>query len=271
MNICSPRNPYPPHHYFLIALTLSLCALVLGACRAVPKSKRSEYKMRHETPYQPTNVFSAPQIPENVRRVAILPINLPHADLRTSEILQYNAVSQAGRTNLFEIVQVKPDDLVRYVGKSNFSSIEVLPANFMQVMLDVYAADAILFNDITYYHAYQPIKIGLRAKLINVRSSQAIWAFDDIFDSGDPRVTSAALKYEESTGKKPYPYRKTTTVLQSPSAFSSYVFSTAYATMPQRNRPLPKVPEGYPRSVTPGKSTGRTPSGASAAEIPDLP
>ena len=81
-------------------------------------------------------------------------------------------------------------------------------------------------------------------------------------------VTSAALKFEESNNKQSYPYKKEAVILQSPQQFSAYAFATAYATLPQRHRPLPNVPEGYTRSAI--EETPKRPSRASDTKIPQI-
>jgi hypothetical protein len=197
-------------------------------------------------------------------------MSFKNASQALANSLRYTAVTQATRTNLFEVIQINPDDLARHTGRFEFNSTEELPANLLQVIKQVYAADAILFTDITHYDAYQPIKMGIRSKLIKLSDSQAIWAFDDYFDTGDPRITAAALHFEENNNKQAYPYKKESIILQSPNQFSAFVFATAYATMPQRHRPLPMVPEGYPRSTVEGTHKRDRPSLSTGTKIPQI-
>jgi len=49
-----------------------------------------------------------------------------------------------------------------------------------------YGADAIMFVDITSLSTYQPLVLGLRAKLASADGT-ILWSFDTLFSASDPR------------------------------------------------------------------------------------
>lgn len=198
----------------------------------------------HITPY-----VAAPPIPsyhddsEGVpfRRVVMLPLfHYGHWGNHYPEI-DAAFYSELSKTKLFEVVQVSRSELKTVLGVEQVATVEELSLILMENVLKRWGADAVLFTDITHYFPYQPIAIGVRARLVDARSGATRWGFDHLFDSGSPEVAQAARAfYLNNTQPNLTVVNKGRLVLQSPSKFAAYSAWETYRSL--LNKP-PLTPE----------------------------
>ncbi|MBK1880467.1 hypothetical protein JIN87_26510 [Pelagicoccus mobilis] len=116
-------------------------------------------------------------------------------------------------------------------GTQRYSSVETLPTKLLSKLHDVYAIDGVMLVDLTYYHAYQPVSIGMRAKLLDGHTGDIVWAADETFDASNPAVSNAARKYFQNQSTTQYPLHQTQTALHSPARFSKYVAFALFDTI----------------------------------------
>lgn len=89
-----------------------------------------------------------------------------------------------------------------------------------------------MFTDITHYRPYQPIAIGVRAKLVEVQQGTILWAFDYVFDSGNPKIAEDAKRYYITNSRKEQHVGfEARGVLQSPARFAKYAASETYRSL----------------------------------------
>src|SRR5689334_6697516 len=188
----------------------------------------------------PTIPSYRPQVsPENpMRRVALLPVtyDIPY-DTSLSEV-DAALTRELAKTSLFELVPVSRESLDKLIGHRQLSSVEVLPGELLSKLSATYGVDGVLFTDLTAYRPYQPITIGLRSKLIDVRTGQIRWAFDHLFDAGNLETSAAARGYyvaittpRHLTVEPQLPDESGAPVLQSPSRFAQYVAWEAFRSL----------------------------------------
>lgn len=226
------------------ALLYTLLTISLGFTGCASKSERAAEELYNTPAYRPLNVHTYEFMPAGIQRVVVLPAYYPGSNLQIQSSLDNSIKTQLNRFNLFEVVPVSTDTLYQLAGTSHASTIDRLPADFFSKITSRYAADGVIFTEITRYDPYQPITLGIRTSLVSTRTLETIWAFDDVFLAGDPRVTSGALKYEKLNGLIPYPQDTRGQILQSPSQFVSYVADTVFSTLPGRPNRLPPVEIG---------------------------
>lgn len=210
---------------FQLCATIVFAAIFLSGCKTV-HSVNSRYDTTVGKKHKVTNVKEVEAFPEHLRRVAMLPIHkgrYAHLDLA---LLQENVSQELGKLNLFELVVVEPLQMDELFGMGSYSSVETLPTKLLSKLHEVYAIDGVMLVDLTYYRAYQPVSIGMRAKLLDGHTGEIVWAADETFDSASPAVSNAARKYFQKQSTTQYPLHQTQSVLQSPTRFSKYV---AYA------------------------------------------
>ena len=204
------------------------CLLFTG-CRTV-----QEYISDKITPpHTPTNIYSTSPLTSSIRRVIFLPLAYESAE--GDFLLQLDKIfaAELNKTKLFEVVPVSREELDNLFAQRQFSSVGTFPSNFLNLLKSEYALDAIMFTDLIYYHPYKPIAVGVRSKLMDLSTGKIVWAFDNLFDAGDPSISLAARRYNQHYNHTAFPLNDSKGLLQSPMRFSKYVAFEVYRSLPQ--------------------------------------
>jgi hypothetical protein len=131
----------------------------------------------------------------------------------------------------FEVVRFSRDELRRRYRSEALSAAGVLPHDLLSSLQREFEADAVLFIDLTVFHAYKPLALGLRSKLAVIDGSRLVWSFDDLFSAEDPALANSARRYfldRESN----VPADLTLSVLLSPTQLATYAAAAMFATLP---------------------------------------
>jgi len=183
-------------------------------------------------PPSPQNFFSGEPVGYPFRRVALLPIFNEKYPTESVRVLDSAFNAELTKKSLFEVVPVSQASLEKLFGDRQLSSVENLPANLLEKLRERYGVDGILFTDITHYSPYRPISIGVRAKLIDATSGDIRWAFDYLFDSGNPGIAAGAKTYQAKLNQDNQPLPGDGgTVLISPTRFAKYVANQTYVSL----------------------------------------
>lgn len=190
------------------------------------------------------NVFvSAPFLPADLHRVVVLPLAAdgPDADLSAGcEALQPVIFDELIRTKRFEVVSVRPENLRMGSGRAAWTGTEPLPAAFFDSLQREYGCDAVLFCELTVYHAYAPLAIGWRLKLADARTHQIIWSADEVFDSHRPAFSLDITEFFEARDSLATKTESRWRLLNSPLQFGRFTVAEILNTLPIR-RNTPKV------------------------------
>ncbi len=226
-------KPLPARLLFSLrqAALAALLASALGGCVNVHR-----FNSKHDTTIGPkrevANVHQTSALPKQLRRVALLPMHLGNYEHVEMAAIQESFLQELAKRNAFEIVAVPPELLREAFGRGSFSSVETLPTKLLTKLHEVYAIDGALFIDVTFFNGYQPVGLGIRAKLLDGHTGDLVWAADELFDSADPKVSNAARKYFQTQSVGEYPLQlQTQTVLHSPARFSKYVANAVFSTL----------------------------------------
>jgi len=216
------------HRLWPLAL---LPLLALAGCRTP-----SEFDNARTGPFfSPTNFQAAAVMPLEIRRVVVLPVadegRIPEDTLDNLDTVLQTAL---GRAQRFEVVPISRPACARLAGTRAIRSVDALPHDFLTRLIADYAADAVLFVDVTSYSPYPPLALGLRAKLVRTDNQGILWAFDTIFSATDTAVVNAARRQWLDTAPPGTPADFSTTALQSPQRFAAYAATAAFATLPPR-------------------------------------
>jgi hypothetical protein len=217
----------------LACLLLSGLALALATgCTTATASTKA---------FVPSNHSGDAVMPATVRRVVLLPLAgagvAPPASLADLDPVVAAALQQQNR---FEVIALSRDTCRRLFGSEELASVSALPPEFLAAVQHEYAADAVLFVDVTVFRAYRPLEIGFRAKLATVRDVRLVWVFDNLFSAADPAVVNSARRHVLTGGLPDIPADLSPAVVQSPSRFAAYAAEAMFATLP----PVP--PAGAP-------------------------
>jgi len=228
---------------FAICILLASCILLAGrTSRAAQESS--------------TNIFiSSSILPLDLKRVVMLPLACAESRADLSDACEkFGPVLQAEliKTRRFEVVFASPETVRISTGKLSWTGAEALPPNFFDSLNQVYGCDAVLFCQLTTLHAYPPLAVGWRLKLVNSRTKKIIWSADELFDASNPETAKKAEAYQshqQQTDKKTkgffklmwtYANRETPPVgdqwdiLNSPRFFGRYAAATLLETLPKR-------------------------------------
>jgi hypothetical protein len=191
------------------------------------------------TPFQeentplPANFYLEKDSIQPIRRVVMIPVHAPQISLNAQTELDLAFQNKINATQLFEVVFLPRENLSRRFGIRSFDSAAPLPDTLFSYIQESVNADAVCFFDITAYHPFRPIRIGIRAKLIDLKSKKTLWAFDDIFDAGNTEVAASAVRYERKRLANKRPTGHPDSILISPSRFTVFALDSALLTLPE--------------------------------------
>lgn len=220
-------------------LLLAPLAIALFGCGQLPKrdgAKAGPF-------FTPTNVKSSvTAMPANIRRVLLLPISADGIALSEENLNRLDATFYSELTNAarFEVVTLTRDELARVTGARQLNSTASLPPAFIDRIFNVYnqyAADAVLFIDLTTYSPYPPLAVGLRARLAPIRQSEILWAADILYSAENPAVANSARRHALALGKSSGPTDLSHSILQNPTRFAAFTAATTFSTLPTRFAP----------------------------------
>ncbi len=177
-------------------LTLFVACVILAGCAML-----SSTTIAFGQDIKSQNVFSAsPILPKDLKRVAVLPLTCEksRADLASGcEILDPILQAELVKTKKFEVVSAGSEMLRSLTGQPGWTGAEVLPTNFFDSLQRTYGCDAVLFCQLTMFHAYEPLAVGWRMKLVDATTKKIIWAADLVFDASDPAVVKGAEQFQK--------------------------------------------------------------------------
>lgn len=167
-----------------------------------------------------------------IRRVVVLPVWVGEGTATESaaalDPVFLTALQQEKR---FEVVTLSRQECRRRYGIEAMSSATTLPHDLFASLKREFAADAVLFIDLTAYHPYKPITLGLRGKLASLEDSRLIWTFDNVYSPEAPAAASRARNFFLDRDQS-VPADLSRTALQSPLKFAAYAAASMFATLP---------------------------------------
>jgi hypothetical protein len=183
--------------------------------------------------FTPLNHVGEPSL-GGMRRVVVLPVcGGTLAPVETVAALDPVIVAALQQQHRFEVVSLTRDQARRRFHVEEFSSVGALPHDFLGIIQREFAADGVLFVDITVFRPYRPIGLGLRAKLATLDgSARLIWSFDNVFSADDPAVANSARAHFLGSDRGGVPADLSPGVLQSPARFAGYAADAMFATLP---------------------------------------
>lgn len=219
-----------------LAVAGALATLFSGC--AVP----SEFDSARVGPFfTPANTLGEPSL-GGMRRVVVLPIwSGDVAPPEAAAELDPAIVTALQREHRFEVVTLPREESRRRFRAEAMSSTGALPPELMAALKREYAADAVLFIDLTVYKPYRPLAIGFRAKLATIDAPRLVWTFDDVFSTEDAAVANSARNFFLGADRRGVPADLTPAVLQSPGKFASYAAAAMFSTLPPVIAPVTVV------------------------------
>jgi hypothetical protein len=212
--------------------TAVVCALLAGCAIGTPRD------LVRGSSYQPENVYAATNaLPANVRRVVVLPLVCDENNYDLTEgraALEPVMRDELIKTKKFEIVSSDSDFLQNRTGRADWASDETLPPELFNLLRDNSGCDAVLLCRLTVFRAYPPLAVGWRVRLVDAQTGRTIWAADEVFDAGQPKVDNGARRHQLTQERGPNGAPDEWFIQNSPSKFGQYAAARLLATLPAR-------------------------------------
>ena len=211
-------------------LLLSFFISFFSSCRKFEQEKI----IADAEPYRPTNLYPIERLPKYFNRVAVLPCYYPDP---SSQILSFSDnifLKELSKVGIFEPVEVPQDFCRKNFNKERVSTTESLPENFFTVLEEKYGVNGVLFIDLHSYKPYRPISLGIRSKLVDLKSGEFMWAIDETIDAGDASVMVSVNSYQRSLHVQSLSQKTSSSILQSPRLFTKFAAHSVFSTLPNR-------------------------------------
>lgn len=221
------RLPAPARPWLPAAL---LALLALTGCVNQPGQSAPA-----AAPYQPRNFAGDLVLPATLRRVVLLPVCTGGiAPPETADVLDRTLLAALQKQARFEVVVLSREESRLWFGAAEFDSTSALPPGYLGRIAAKFAADAVLFVDLTVYQPYRPLAVGFRAKLATTANVRIAWTFDEVISAGDPGVAGRARREYQQADRTGGQVDLSPTVLQSPGRFAAFAAEAMFRTLPPR-------------------------------------
>ncbi len=189
--------------------------------------------------FAPKNFVGEPSL-GGLRRVVLLPVSGGAlAPVETAAGFDAVFAAALSRQQRFEVVPFPREEFLRRFHVAEVSSVAALPHDLIATVQREFAADGVVFVDLTVFRPYRPIALGLRAKLATLEASpRLVWTFDTVFSADDPAVANAARRHFLGSDRGGVPADLSPGVLQSPARFADYAADAMFATLPPIRPPV---------------------------------
>jgi hypothetical protein len=217
---------------------LSISSLILLSGCATSRPGQSAPTTEHAA----NNVYrKSSRLPRGVNRVAVLPLTIDESVEPLDEgafALEPILRAELGKTERFEIIPISPKQVCDWTGRDDWRADESLPTNFLATLKQQTGCDAVMFCELTRFHAYQPISIGWKFRLVatgtdrRAPAAETLWCADEIIDAGNSASASAAKSYQtQYIGHEQYMLGKPL-ILSSPRRFGQFTLCSVFETLP---------------------------------------
>ncbi|MDI1249336.1 MAG: hypothetical protein PSV13_10780 [Lacunisphaera sp.] len=209
-----------------------LTLLVLPGCVSQPALADPSANV---APYQPRNFAGDIVLPATLRRVVLLPVCTGGiAPPETADMLDRVLLAALQKQTRFEVVTLSREESRLWFGAAEFSSASALPPDYLGRLAAKFAAEGVLFVDLTVYQPYRPLAVGFRAKLALTAGIRITWTFDEVISAGDPGVAVRARREYQQADRTSGQVDLSPTVLQSPGRFAAFAAGAMFQTLPPR-------------------------------------
>jgi hypothetical protein len=214
----------------LLFLSASILIFASSSCR---KFKEEKVVAKAEA-FKPSNIYPVDRLPQHFNRVALLPCYYPDSANSILNFCDQVFHQELSQERIFEIIQLSPKELKSLTGHERIASSRNLPSNFLKIIEEYTSANGVLFIDLDSYKPYRPMSLGVRSKLVDLKSGEFMWAIDETFDAGHASVIVGASQFQDISQVRALSNKTNGSVLHSPRNFTKYVASTVFSTLPRR-------------------------------------
>jgi hypothetical protein len=216
---------YMRHFPLFILLLVSF-----SSCRKFEQEK----VVARADPFVPTNLYPIERLPDYFNRVVVLPCYFPDEDSHLLTYIDDIFHQELAQERIFETIRIQTEQMKRVFGVERVSSAGELPENFLRKLEGMTNANGVLFVDLDSYRPYRPMSLGVRAKLVDIKTGEFMWAIDETFDAGHASIIVGSNQFQEKAQVRALSAKTSGSVLHSPRIFAKYIASSTFSTLPLR-------------------------------------
>jgi hypothetical protein len=213
-------------YFFLFILIIA----GFSSCRKFEQEK----VVARADPFVPTNLYPIERLPDYFNRVVVLPCYFPDEDSHLLTYIDDIFHQELAQERIFETIRIQTEQMKRVFGVERVSSAGELPENFLRKLEGMTNANGVLFVDLDSYRPYRPMSLGVRAKLVDIKTGEFMWAIDETFDTGHASIIVGSNQFQEKAQVRALSAKTSGSVLHSPRIFAKYIASTTFSTLPLR-------------------------------------
>lgn len=214
----------------LTTLAGGLSLALLAGCTAI----KPLWESRDAAAFRPTNFVATGPMPGEIRRVGVLPMHSDQWSAAELNSVEAAFLGEFRKTARFEVIEISRSAVNARFGRESLASTAALPADLLSRLREDFGVDALLFLDCTHFAPYQPVALGIRAKLVPTATPGTLWSLDCLFDAARPEVANSARQYQLAESRPSYPMENTSGILLSPARFAKYAAWATFDTIPAR-------------------------------------
>jgi hypothetical protein len=214
-----------------VRLLLVLClSSLFSACT----SNRLE-RMLQEVPigkgFSIENIYRVDRLPSNLRRVALLPVQLDYDDFQGRARFNRILSSQLRRAGRFEVIQIGEAELYDVIGRRQIQPQDPIPRALVEYLQQKGVAGVFQLN-VDEFMMYRPFTLGVHARLFELAKQPVLWEVNEFFRSTDEEVINSARRYAKENLDNRYPFNDSYAALRGPFLFSEFVIHELVNTLP---------------------------------------
>ncbi len=205
------------------AIVCAAAAAVLAALGCSPKPI--------EASPAPCYLRSAASL-HSLHRVAMMPLDGGESAAPQARQMTGSLVKAVEERHLFQLTVVAADE--PSVSATGLDWGKPIALEQMQQLRQSLGCDAILMGALTNCRPYPHMQMGLKLRLIDLRSGVLVWGIDNIWDGRDVATAKRMERYYKrrtSDAAEPLDWR---VMLVSPAAFGEFVAADVALTLPGR-------------------------------------
>ncbi len=186
----------------------------------------------------------------SVGRVVLLELDNLSARQDLSESLTQTLADELSKRHLFSVQKVMRSEPIWQT--MNLDAVKSHSLEDLAAIRQTFGADAVLYGTIQRYVSFPHLQTGLTLKLIDLRSGQLLWAFEDVWDSTDKAVERRMQSFFKEQMRSGYEPMDWQILVTSPRAFERFVAWEVARTLPDlpHNAPVQTI-EYRRRYLTP--------------------
>jgi TolB-like protein len=165
-----------------------------------------------------------------VGRVALLELDNLSSHQELAGTFTQTLADELGKRSLFSLRKVMRSDAIWQSLK--LDNMQAHTLDDLAAARQALSADAVLFGTIQRYMSFPHLQMSLTLKLVDTRSGQLLWAFEDVWDSGDKTVERRMQNYFKNQMRTGYEPINWQILVTSPLAFNGFVAWEVAKTLP---------------------------------------